>query len=144
MAALWRSGHALPRPAHAAEPRARRRGTVRAALAVARARRAGSGHHAAPAQDTGVPVSKMEETEANYQTSQPYSVAVIMPVIHYYMGGLVIDEDSLVVGTDSQPTRGDHAAGEVAGKMISGKKVNRNVISGADFVFCRFMRTFSW
>ena len=143
-----------------------------------------------PAQDTGVLVSKMEETvEANYQASlktakdpdggpapayprgklldeasgktgsgkkfyhnvlsgdefvaQPCSVAVITPVIHCCMGGLEIDDDSLVVGTDSQPTRGLHAAGEVAGKTISGKKVHHNVIS-VPILLCRFTRTFAW
>ena len=65
--------------------------------------------------------------------AQPHSVAVITPVNHHCVGGLEIDDDFPVVGTDSQPTRGLYAAGEVAGKTIPGKKVDHNVISGADF-----------
>ena len=32
--------------------------------------------------------------------AQPYYVAVITPVIHYCMGGLEIDENSAVLGSD--------------------------------------------
>ena len=80
--------------------------------------------------------------------AQPCSVPVITPVIHYCMGGLESDDDSPVVGTDSQrqPTRGLYAAGEVAVKTISGKQVDHNVITGADFALqvrgnMRFGRT---
>ena len=60
--------------------------------------------------------------------AQPYSVAIITPIIHYCIRGLEADDDSPVV----EPTRGLYA-GEVAEKTISGKKVYHNVISGADF-----------
>ena len=32
--------------------------------------------------------------------AQPYYVAIITPVIHYCMGGLEIDENSVVLGSD--------------------------------------------
>ena len=32
--------------------------------------------------------------------AQPYYVAIITPVIHYCMGGLEIDENSAVLGSD--------------------------------------------
>merc|ERR1712003_493793 len=46
--------------------------------------------------------------------TEPFYVAIITPVIHYCMGGLEIDANSLVVN-ESGPIPGLYAAGEVAG-----------------------------
>merc|ERR1719321_1159323 len=43
-----------------------------------------------------------------------YNVAVVTPVIHYCMGGLEIDTNSLVYGKNGQPIKGLYAAGEIA------------------------------
>merc|ERR1719258_171664 len=44
-----------------------------------------------------------------------YSVAIVTPVIHYCMGGLLIDPNSLVLNQQNQPIKGLYAAGEIAG-----------------------------
>merc|ERR1719245_631898 len=47
--------------------------------------------------------------------TEPFFVAIITPVIHYCMGGLEIDTDSAVLGSNGAPIPGLYAAGEVAG-----------------------------
>ena len=44
-----------------------------------------------------------------------FYVAIMTPVLHYTMGGLEIDPESRVIGTDGKPIPGLFAAGEVAG-----------------------------
>jgi len=58
--------------------------------------------------------------------AQPYYVAIITPVIHYCMGGLEIDENSAVLGPDSQAIRGLYAAGEVAGGVHGNNRLGGN------------------
>merc|ERR1712136_677436 len=58
--------------------------------------------------------------------AQPYYVAIITPVIHYCMGGLEIDENSAVLGSDSKPIPGLYAAGEVAGGVHGNNRLGGN------------------
>merc|ERR1712107_121339 len=58
--------------------------------------------------------------------AQPYYVAIITPVIHYCMGGLEIDENSAVLGPDSEAIRGLYAAGEVAGGVHGNNRLGGN------------------
>jgi hypothetical protein len=44
-----------------------------------------------------------------------FHVAVMQPVLHYTMGGLEIDDQARVLGSDGKPLPGLFAAGEVAG-----------------------------
>merc|ERR1719213_1172974 len=45
---------------------------------------------------------------------EPFYVAIITPVIHYCMGGLEIDVNSSVIGSNGNPIPGLYCAGEVA------------------------------
>merc|ERR1712024_68015 len=47
--------------------------------------------------------------------TEPFYVAIITPVIHYCMGGLEVDTNSLVVNAEGKAIKGLYAAGEVAG-----------------------------
>merc|ERR1712039_897754 len=44
--------------------------------------------------------------------TEPFYVAIITPVIHYCMGGLEVDTNSLVVNAEGKPIAGLYAAGE--------------------------------
>lgn len=44
-----------------------------------------------------------------------FHVAIMQPVLHYTMGGLEIDDQSRVLGSNDKPIHGLFAAGEVAG-----------------------------
>ena len=57
---------------------------------------------------------------------QPCYVAIITPVIHYCMGGLEVDENSAVLGSDSEAIRGLYAAGEVAGGVHGNNRLGGN------------------
>jgi len=58
--------------------------------------------------------------------AEPFYVAIITPVIHYCMGGLEIDVDSAVVGSDGQAIPGLYAAGEVAGGVHGNNRLGGN------------------
>jgi len=58
--------------------------------------------------------------------TEPFYVAIITPVIHYCMGGLEIDVDSAVVGSDGQAIPGLYAAGEVAGGVHGNNRLGGN------------------
>jgi succinate dehydrogenase/fumarate reductase flavoprotein subunit len=58
--------------------------------------------------------------------TEPFYVAIITPVIHYCMGGLEIDVDSAVVGSDGQAIPGLYAAGEVAGGVLGNNRLGGN------------------
>merc|ERR1719491_1533284 len=58
--------------------------------------------------------------------TQPFYVAIITPVIHYCMGGLEIDVDSLVVNTNGKAIPGLYAAGEVAGGVHGNNRLGGN------------------
>ena len=57
---------------------------------------------------------------------EPFYVAIITPVIHYCMGGLLIDTDSACVGSDNKAIPGLYAAGEVAGGVHGNNRLGGN------------------
>jgi len=58
--------------------------------------------------------------------TQPFYVAIITPVIHYCMGGLEIDVNSLVVNKNGKAINGLYAAGEVAGGVHGNNRLGGN------------------
>ncbi|CAJ1385754.1 unnamed protein product [Effrenium voratum] len=58
--------------------------------------------------------------------SEPFYVAIITPVIHYCMGGLLIDTDSACVGPNNTAIPGLYAAGEVAGGVHGNNRLGGN------------------
>merc|ERR1719384_2090426 len=58
--------------------------------------------------------------------TEPFYVAIITPVIHYCMGGLEIDTNSLVVNAEGKPISGLYAAGEVAGGVHGNNRLGGN------------------
>merc|ERR1712049_55562 len=57
---------------------------------------------------------------------EPFYVAIITPVIHYCMGGLEIDCNSLVVDAQGNSISGLYAAGEVAGGVHGNNRLGGN------------------
>ena len=62
--------------------------------------------------------------------AQPYHVAIITPVIHYCMGGLEIDENSAVLGSDSETIRGLYAAACGRGRGARQQSTGRQLSLG--------------
>lgn len=60
-----------------------------------------------------------------------FHVAIVTPVVHYCMGGVKIDTDAAVVGTNGTPVKGLYAAGEVAGGVH-----NKNRLGGSALLEC--------
>ncbi|CAE8642191.1 unnamed protein product [Polarella glacialis] len=58
--------------------------------------------------------------------AEPFYVAIITPVIHYCMGGLEIDANSLVVNQSGKAIPGLYAAGEVAGGVHGNNRLGGN------------------
>merc|ERR1719181_647176 len=58
--------------------------------------------------------------------TEPFYVAIITPVIHYCMGGLLIDTDSAVVDSKDKAIPGLYAAGEVAGGVHGNNRLGGN------------------
>merc|ERR1712217_236215 len=58
--------------------------------------------------------------------TEPFYVAIITPVIHYCMGGLEVDTNSLVVTAEGKPVVGLYAAGEVAGGIHGNNRLGGN------------------
>merc|ERR1719408_1123492 len=58
--------------------------------------------------------------------AEPFYVAIITPVIHYCMGGLEIDVNSAVVGSDGKAIPGLYCAGEVAGGVHGNNRLGGN------------------
>ncbi|CAE7363127.1 osm1 [Symbiodinium natans] len=58
--------------------------------------------------------------------NEPFYVAIITPVIHYCMGGLLIDTDSACIGSDNKAVPGLYAAGEVAGGVHGNNRLGGN------------------
>merc|ERR1719331_422087 len=58
--------------------------------------------------------------------TQKFYVAIITPVIHYCMGGLEVDVNSLVLDAKSKPIAGLYAAGEVAGGIHGNNRLGGN------------------
>ncbi|KIY43297.1 Flavocytochrome c [Fistulina hepatica ATCC 64428] len=59
-----------------------------------------------------------------------FHVALMTPVLHYTMGGLEIDPESRVVGTDGKPIPGLFAAGEVAGGVHGANRLGGSSLLG--------------
>merc|ERR1711937_133774 len=58
--------------------------------------------------------------------TQKFYVAIITPVIHYCMGGLEVDVNSLVLNQKGKPIQGLYAAGEVAGGIHGNNRLGGN------------------
>merc|ERR1719458_497900 len=58
--------------------------------------------------------------------TEPFYVAIITPVIHYCMGGLEVDANSLVVNAEGKAIKGLYAAGEVAGGIHGNNRLGGN------------------
>merc|ERR1712242_586715 len=58
--------------------------------------------------------------------NEEFYVAIITPVIHYCMGGLEIDVNSAVVGSNGKAIPGLYAAGEVAGGVHGNNRLGGN------------------
>merc|ERR1719380_502669 len=58
--------------------------------------------------------------------TQEFYVAIFTPVIHYCMGGLEVDANSLVLGEGSKPIPGLYAAGEIAGGIHGNNRLGGN------------------
>merc|ERR1719388_626849 len=58
--------------------------------------------------------------------AEPFYVAIITPVIHYCMGGLEIDVNSSVLGSDGKAIPGLYCAGEVAGGVHGNNRLGGN------------------
>merc|ERR1712070_13440 len=58
--------------------------------------------------------------------TQKFYVAIITPVIHYCMGGLEVDVNSLVLDQKGNPMPGLYAAGEVAGGIHGNNRLGGN------------------
>lgn len=59
-----------------------------------------------------------------------FNVAIMTPVLHYTMGGLEIDPESRVIGTDGKPIPGLFAAGEVAGGVHGANRLGGSSLLG--------------
>merc|ERR1712109_415915 len=94
------------------------------------------------AEDMGIPLQTLVDThETHYQAAkkffhniipgsavktEPFYVAIITPVIHYCMGGLEVDTNSLVVNAEGKAIKGLYAAGEVAGGIHGNNRLGGN------------------
>jgi succinate dehydrogenase/fumarate reductase flavoprotein subunit len=58
--------------------------------------------------------------------TEPFYVAIITPVIHYCMGGLEVDVNSMVLGEGNKPIAGLYAAGEIAGGIHGNNRLGGN------------------
>merc|ERR1719380_36120 len=58
--------------------------------------------------------------------TQKFYVAIFTPVIHYCMGGLEVDVNSLVLDQKGKPIQGLYAAGEVAGGIHGNNRLGGN------------------
>ncbi|GAA6024808.1 hypothetical protein JCM10207_009287 [Rhodosporidiobolus poonsookiae] len=60
----------------------------------------------------------------------PFHVALMTPVLHYTMGGLEIDPESHVLGSDKKPIPGLFASGEVAGGVHGANRLGGSSLLG--------------
>jgi flavocytochrome c len=59
-----------------------------------------------------------------------FNVAIMTPVLHYTMGGLEIDPESRVIGSDGKPISGLYASGEVAGGVHGANRLGGSSLLG--------------
>jgi hypothetical protein len=62
--------------------------------------------------------------------SDYFNVAIMTPVLHYTMGGLEVDPEARVIGTDGKPIPGLFAAGEVAGGVHGANRLGGSSLLG--------------
>ncbi|KAF5345272.1 hypothetical protein D9758_008488 [Tetrapyrgos nigripes] len=102
------------------------------------------------AKEMGIPAAKLRKTFEDYNQSvrtkkDPFGkkffsgewsfddffhVAIMTPVLHYTMGGLEIDAESRVIGTNGKPVPGLFAAGEVAGGVHGANRLGGSSLLG--------------
>eukprot|EP00808_Paulinella_micropora_P017111 g56316.t1 len=104
-------------------------------------------------KDLGIPESQLQQTFDEYNKARrgeikdkhglkyfsskdvnvndSFHVAIVTPVVHYCMGGVKIDTNSQVVGTNGKPIPGLWAAGEVAGGVHA-----KNRLGGSALLEC--------
>lgn len=61
----------------------------------------------------------------------PFYASLNSPAVHHTMGGIEIDVDTHVIGTDGQIIPGLYAAGEVTGGIHGGNRLGANAIADA-------------
>ena len=76
------------------------------------------------------PFGKKFFQNANFHMNDIFHVAIMTPVLHYTMGGLEIDPESRVLGTDGKPIKGLFAAGEVAGGVHGANRLGGSSLLG--------------
>ncbi|TFK53907.1 Flavocytochrome c [Heliocybe sulcata] len=76
------------------------------------------------------PFGKKFFSSGEWKMDDIFNVAIMTPVLHYTMGGLEIDAESRVVGTDGKPVPGLFAAGEVAGGVHGANRLGGSSLLG--------------
>jgi len=76
------------------------------------------------------PLGKKFFTEGEWTMNDFFNVAVMTPVLHYTMGGLEIDAESRVIGSNGSPIPGLFAAGEVAGGVHGANRLGGSSLLG--------------
>ncbi|KAJ3757282.1 Flavocytochrome c [Lentinula raphanica] len=61
------------------------------------------------------PYGKTHFHNSDIHEEEPFLVALITPVVHYTMGGVLVDEDAHVLDASGKPISGLYASGEVIG-----------------------------
>ena len=76
------------------------------------------------------PFGKKFFQPGEWKMNDVFNVALMTPVLHYTMGGLEIDPESRVLGTDGKPVPGLFAAGEVAGGVHGANRLGGSSLLG--------------
>ncbi|KZT24194.1 Flavocytochrome c [Neolentinus lepideus HHB14362 ss-1] len=76
------------------------------------------------------PFGKKFFSSGEWKMNDIFNVAIMTPVLHYTMGGLEIDAEARVVGTDGKPINGLFAAGEVAGGVHGANRLGGSSLLG--------------
>ena len=70
-------------------------------------------------------------THALIEDFGPYYACPRSPAVHHTMGGVEINADAQVLGTDGQVISGLYAAGEVTGGLHGGNRLGGNAVADA-------------
>ncbi|EIW82562.1 Flavocytochrome c [Coniophora puteana RWD-64-598 SS2] len=76
------------------------------------------------------PFGKKFFSTGEWKMNDFFNVAIMTPVLHYTMGGLEIDAESRVVGSDGKPIAGLFASGEVAGGVHGANRLGGSSLLG--------------
>ena len=76
------------------------------------------------------PFGKKFFQPGEWRMNDIFNVALMTPVLHYTMGGLEIDPESRVLGSDGKPIPGLFAAGEVAGGVHGANRLGGSSLLG--------------